>query len=273
MNELMNHQRKQKPTSLQVIQRFCSEKICFQGLEPDVQVSQYHQNTNQLLEEELQKAIPDPESIDTIAANFMLIMANTAEAQKQREKRITFVTEAYDPENAKRMVDSTIKISDRHEHTVKVVNTLLKLKKVVICTFSIVTLIVVLLLVVSIAFGAISYSEKKKRDDYEQSYKPEEKNIFQQARDWVWHDVIGSPREKTEFEQQTEKLTIKMNSHQRIAGILLIVYVVIIFIIVIGICLLSTLVHRSLHVIDEWNSYQALCELFDKASMKAKGDV
>jgi len=66
------------------IQKFCTDKVCFQSLPPDEQVTQFQNMTNHMLSEELKKESPDAEQVETLAANYTLVMTN-AMSQKCRE--------------------------------------------------------------------------------------------------------------------------------------------------------------------------------------------
>ncbi len=273
MNEPIKQQVSPTKELLQVVHRFCTDSMCYQGLEPDDQVSQYQKCTTQFLHEELSTAIPDPDSVYTIAANYMLVMANTAEAKKLKKKRITFVTDSYDAENAKKMVDKTNKVSDRFEQASKLISINEKNRALMKRFVFVGSLVGILLLVASVLFGIISYSQQKKLKNYVQNYKPEAKNIFQQFGDWVSHDVFGSPREETELERQTVKLTASSNRYQRIAGVLLIVDIVFIVAFLIGIQIKSIAISKSKQVISEWDDYQKLCCLFDDAAARTLGGL
>ncbi len=271
MNELIQQQVSPTKELLQVVHRFCTDSMCYQGLEPDDQVSQYQKCTTQLLHEELSTATPDPDSVYTIAANYILVMTNAAEAKKLKKKKITFVTDSYDVENAKKMVDKTNKVSDRYEQASKLISMNEKTRALMKRLVFIGIVVGVLLLVASIFFGISSYSEQKKLENYVHNYKPEGKNIFQQFGDWVSHDVLGSPREETELERQTAKLTASSKRYQRIAGALLIVDIVFIFAFLIGILIKSVAIRKSKQVISEWDDYQKLCCLFDDAAARTLG--
>ncbi len=273
MNELIKQQVSPTKELLQVVHRFCIDSMCYQGLERDDQVSQYQKCTTQLLHEELSTATPDPDSVYTIAANYILVMANAAEAKKLKKNKITFVTDSYDAENAKKMVDKTNKVSDRYEQASKLISMNEKTRVLMKRLVFIGSVVGVLLLVASILFGISSYSEQKKLENYVQNYKPEGKNIFQQFGDWVSHDVFGSPREETELERQTARLTASSNRYQRIAGVLLIVDIAFIFAFLIGILIKSVAIRKSKQVISEWDDYQKLCCLFDDAAARTLGGL
>lgn len=266
MEKDINHPVGREQELFPIIRRFCTEQTCYQGLKPDDQVSRYYKNTTQLLAEDLLKETPDPDDTYTIATNYMLIMANTAEAQKQKKKMISFVKEAYDAENAKTMVARTFSIPTDHEQETASSNK--NVQELLTCFITFGIVIVLVLSIISLVLGVSSFSDRMELNSYVEREKAEKKNIFQEFGDWVAHDVFHAPRKETEYKQQ---LTNSVNTNQQKALILLGVNVVLIFLIVSASRAKKSLARKFEG--DVWEDYLKLCSLFDEAEARVLGGI
>ncbi len=240
---------------LQCIQKFCTEKVCFQGLAPDDQVAGFQKKTNELLSEELKKDSPDVENVETLATNYTLLMTNAVSSKCKGNKKLSFVRDDYDVELAKQAIDNQFKLSWKYKAAESIVEKNKKRRKLLV--YILLSVFVLGLIMIGSSF---IFSNKASQSSQEIS---ELENVS-----W-WDSVIGIFGENQKREMNKEKLKTAVAESKNMATILSITGTVLLIVLVVGIFASSKAIKASQTVFNDWKDYQILCNYLESSAQKA----
>lgn len=238
------------------IQKYCTDKVCFQGLPPDEQVAEFQNMTNQMLTEEMKKRSPDTENVETLAANYTLVMTNAMSNKCKEKRQLSFVTDDYDAGLAKQAIDNQFKLSWKYKAAEMVLKRNKKRRKALV---AVLILIVILGL---IAFGGsfvLKNNASKAREDADNLTK----NVT------IFDNIIGIFGANQERAEKEETLRSEAEDSQNLSKMFLIAGVAVLIMLLAGIIIVSRAIKSSRKVLNDWKDYQLVCGFLESAARKA----
>lgn len=103
------------------IKRICTEKNCFRNAKINKDASDYYHDTMKMVDLELEKSsAPDSDNTDTIVANLLILLSNTAVhfndvSKKNRKESITLEIMTVDCSEACQFLNESAKLSARYK--------------------------------------------------------------------------------------------------------------------------------------------------------------
>ena len=233
------------------LKKFCTEKVCFQGLPPDELVAGFQNVTNHMLAEEMKKKSPNLENAETLAANYTLVMTNAMSNKCKEKRQLFFVTDNYDTGAAKLAIDNQFKLSWKYKTAEMVMKRNKKRRKILVSALIIFLSLAIIALGCSFILNDNASQAQKTANDLEQG-----KNLYERVFPTAKDSAIARNIQQAE----------NSKNMSRILGI---VGVAVFTLLIVGIIAVSSAIKRSRKVLNDWEDYQFLCGFLESSVRKA----